>query len=286
MENVRKFALVIIDDFDNEIDRFNLDYVESPKNLGFEMEFTTLESRLTTYFTSAREKKIATSVNVNFLPPLAYQKANAFKLFVQKYMSKRVVFEYNDTTGVVKNWEGKVQKLGQEELTDWQGLVCPMLFLPGTPKFIKKNNAIQIKYSSVGKNYPYKYPYCYGQSQILNNEINNDYFDEIPLQIFVYGAISNPRISLLDAQTNTVYSTAKFNNLYVDDGEHILIDAVQSKVLLYRDGAYISAYDYLDKSSEFDSFLLAKRDTISKLTINLDASQSGYLKANYRQYVL
>ena len=55
-KNVRKFALVIVDDFDKEIDRFNLDYADTPRNLGFELEFTTLESRLTTYFTSAREK--------------------------------------------------------------------------------------------------------------------------------------------------------------------------------------------------------------------------------------
>ena len=130
--DIRAFSILVIDDFDREIDRFNLDFVESPKNLGFEMEFTTLETRLTTYFTSAREKKIATTLNVNFLPPMAYNKLNAFKSFIQKHMSDRVVFEYNDTTGLLKHWEGKIQKLGQEELTDWQGLVCPISFLRPT----------------------------------------------------------------------------------------------------------------------------------------------------------
>ena len=45
-KNVRKFALVIVDDFDREIERFNLDLITTPKNLGFELEFTTLESKL------------------------------------------------------------------------------------------------------------------------------------------------------------------------------------------------------------------------------------------------
>lgn len=286
MDQVRKFALVVIDEYNHELDRFNLDYVEAPKNLGFEIEFTTLESRLTTYFTSAREKRIPTSLNVLFLPPLAYQKVNSFKLFIQKYMNSRIVFEYDDTTGIIKNWEGKVQKLGQEELTDWQGLICPLSFLPGTPKYIKKDNAIQIQYSSIGKYYPYSYPYCYGTSQILNNEIKNDYFDEIPLQVTIYGVIANPQVSLLDAQTGIAYSTVKFNNLYLDEGEHVIIDAVQSKILLYRDSTYVSAYDYVDKSSEYDSFLLAKKDSVSQLSINLSASYSGYLRASYRQYVL
>ena len=43
MGKIRKFALVIVDDFDREIDRFNLDYADTPKNLGFELEFTTLD---------------------------------------------------------------------------------------------------------------------------------------------------------------------------------------------------------------------------------------------------
>lgn len=285
MEDIRKFALVVVDDFDNEIDRFNLDYADTPKNLGFEIQFTTLESRLTTYFTSAREKKIATTLNLNFIPPYAYEKANSFKRFVQKYMNKRLVFEYYDTTEV-KNWEGKVQKLGQEELTDWGGLVCPISFLPGTPKYIKKDNTITIQYATLGKSYPYKYPYAYGRNLAENNIINNEYFDEIPLRVSLYGTMSNPEISLQDGSTNEVYSSVRFENLFIAEEEHIVIDAIQSKVLLYRGGKYISAYDYISKQSNLDSFLYAKGSTVSKVLINLDPQETGYLKASYRQYTL
>lgn len=284
--NIRKFALVIVDDFDKEIDRFNLDYADTPKNLGFELEFTTLESRLTTYFTSAREKKLATTLNLNFLRPNAYEKANAFKRFVQKYTNQRMILEYNDTTSEIKNWEGKVQKFGQDELNEYKTLVCPISFLPATPKYVHKDNVITIRPSTKGKSYPFKYPYSYGKSTVENNIINNDYFDEIPLRVTIFGAMNNPQISLIDANTNEVYSIVRFENLYVDEGEELIIDAIQSKVLIKRNGITTSAYDYLSKEANLDSFLYAKANGTSKVVINLNPLESGYLKASYRQYTL
>ena len=285
-KNIRKFALVIVDDFDKEIDRFNLDYADTPKNLGFELEFTTLESRLTTYFTSAREKKLATTLNLNFINPNAYEKANAFKRFVQKYTNKRMVFEYNDTTSEIKNWEGKIQKFGQDELNNFKSLVCPISFLPGTPKYIRKDNVITIRTATTGKSYPYKYTYSYGKSTIENNIINNNYFDEIPLRVTIFGSMNNPQISLHDINTNEVYSTVRFENLYVAEGEELIIDAIQSKVLIKRNGVFVSAYDYIAKDEDLDSFLLARANTTSKVIMSLNPTESGYLKASYRQYTL
>ena len=285
MAEIRKFALTVIDDFDNEIDRFPLDYVETPKNLGFELEFTTLESQLTTYFTSAREKKLSTALSLIFTPPNAYRKVNAFKQFVQRYTNSRIVFEYNDTTGEIKNWEGKVQKLGQEELTEWEGLVCPLTFLPGTPKYIRKDNTIGISLANKGKQYPYTYPYAYGTVKVENNEIHNTYFDEIPLRIYVYGDIINPVLSLYDSETSEVYSTVRFKDLALTKDEHIILDSIQFKVWLWRDGKYISGYDYIDKSEQYDSFLFARENALSKLTVNLSSSASS-VRASYRQYTL
>lgn len=286
MENIRSFAIVIVDDFDREIDRFNLDYADTPKNLGFELEFTTLESRLTTYFTSAREKRLSTTLNLNFLPPNAYHKVNAFKRFVQKYTTDRMVFEYYDTTSEVKNWEGKVQKLGQEELTEWGGLVCPISFLPGTPKYIRKDNTISIIQSSVGKSYPFKYPYSYGRSLSENNIIYNTYFDELPLRVTLYGYMTNPQVMLQDDSTGEIYTTVRFDGLTIAEGDHLVIDAIQSKVLLYHNGVYTSAYDYISKEASLDSFLYARANCVSKVVINLSPTETGYLRASYRQYTL
>lgn len=286
MENIRSFAIVIVDDFDQEIDRFNLDYADTPKNLGFELEFTTLESRLTTYFTSAREKKLPTTLNLNFLPPNAYQKVNNFRKFVQKYTTSRMVFEYNDTTTEIKNWEGKVQKLVQEELTDWGGLVCPITFVPGTPKYEKKDNTIIVLQSTIGKSYPFRYPYSYGRSLMENNSIVNTYFDDLPLRVTLYGYMTNPQVMLQDSNTGEIYSTVRFDNLTIQEGDHIVIDAIQSKVLLYHNGTYTSAYDYISKQADLDSFLYAKANCTSNVIINLIPAETGYMKASYRQYTL
>lgn len=283
--NIRKFALVIVDDFDTELYRLPLDYVEMPRNLGFELEFTTLETRLTTYFTSAREKKSAITLNLYFLNPNAYQKANVFKRIVQANLNKRMVLEYNDTNET-KYWEGKIQKFQQDELDKFKSLICPISFLPGTPKYKLYNNVITVKYDTVGKTYPFKYPYTYGRTIVENNIINNTYFDDIPLRAVFYGKIENPQISLIDESTQEPYSTIRFNNLTIEEGDELIIDAIHSKVLLKIQGTIVSAYDYLDKSQGLDSFLYAKANTVSKVMVSLNAGQTGYLKASYRQYTL
>lgn len=285
MANIRTFALVVVDDFDNEIDRFDLNYAESPKNLGFEIQFTTLESRLTTYITGAKEKKLPTTLTLNFLPPNAYQKAMLFKGFVQKYMNSRTVLEYNDTIQT-KYIEGKIQKFGQEELLDWGGLVCPVSFLPSTPKYIKKNNTVNIIPSVEGKSYPFDYPYSYGEGIVENDIIDNTYFDEIPLRVTLHGVMSNPQVSLQNVSSGEVYSIVRFEGLYLSKDEHIVIDAIRSKILLYRYGTYISGYDYISKRADLDSFLYAKGNTVSRLITNLDPKENGYLTASYHQYTL
>lgn len=283
--NVRKFALVIIDEFENELDRFDLDYADTPKNLGFELEFTTLETRLTTIFTSAKEKKTPTTLNINFLPPNAYLRVNAFKSFVQKHLNEKMVFEYYDTVEV-KRWEGKIQKLSQEELTDWGGLICPISFLPGTPKYILREDAITIQQSSVGKSYPYKYPYQYGYAIAENNMIDNTYFDDIPIRVTLYGPLKDLQVSLEDIDTQEIYSIVRLNDLSLSQGEQLIIDAINSKVTLFSNGLGSSAYDYLEKSADFDSFLYAKKNTKSRLKFTIGLQDTGYIKASYRQYTL
>ena len=256
--------------------------------LGFEIDFTTLESRLTTYFTSVKEKKLPTSLNINFLAPNAYAKVNNFKRFIQKYINHTMLFEYYDTSET-KHWEGKVQKLGVEELADWGGLVCPLSFMPATPKFLKRNNVIQVSLFNKGKSYSFKYPYSYGRTVIENNTLVNEYFAEVPLKVVIYGKIANPHIALAEVGEDgslTQYTAVRFDNLTVEENEHLIIDAIRSKVLLWRGGRYISVYDYLSKQSDLDAFLYAKGNTTSKLVVQLGVQDTGYMIASYRQYML
>jgi hypothetical protein len=283
-DEIRRFAIVVVDEFDHETDRFDIEYAETPKNLGFEMDYTTIETRLTTYFTSAREKKTPVTLNIVFLPPNAYMKINAFKLFVQKHMNDTVTLVYDDTVSV-KQWEGKVQKFGQEELADWGGMVCPIAFLPGTPKYIRRDNTISIQGAIAGKSYPYSYPYAYGKAVLLNNIVKNDYFEEIPLRIYLNGEAQDPFITL-SGSDGSIYSELRFKGLYLKEGEHLLIDSIRSKVLLYRDGVYLPAYDYVDKSVGKDTFLFVRKNDETTVGASIEATGKGSLLASYRQYVL
>lgn len=196
-----------------------------------------------------------------------------------------MIFEYNDTVRT-KSWEGKIQKFDQTELSDWGGITCPISFLPATPKYIRKDNAIKIVQSTYGKSYSYEYPYSYGTSLSENNVIVNDYFDEIPLRVTLFGYMSNPQVALMDRSTNEIYSSVRFDSLTIAEGEHVIIDAINAKVLIYRNGIYSSAYDYIGKQQELDSFLFAKSYAESELLITLDPQETGYLEASYRQYIL
>lgn len=285
MEYIRSFALVVCSDFGEEIDRYQLEYVESPNNLGFEMQFTTMDARPVTYITSMSEKKLDVNFNINFLPPNAYAKSNEFKRFVQRYMNRNIVLEYDDTNEV-KNIEGKVKKVGLSELTEWGGLTCAFAFTASTPKYIQKNNTVYVNYSESGKSYPLIYPYGYGETIQKNDEIENTYFEDIPLRVILYGKMNNPQISLQDMDSGEVYSTVRFLNLHIEDGEHVIIDSIRSKVLKSIAGEYSSAYDYISKQANLDTFLYAKGNTKSRIILKQDSSDSGYMSVSYRQYVL
>lgn len=282
---IRTFALLIVNDYDVETMRIPLDYVEMPRNLGFELEFTTLESRLTTYFTGAREKRTPITLNLYFLAPNAYDKANKFKAIIQANLNKRMLLEYDDTFEK-KYWEGKIQKFGQDELDQFKTLICPISFLPATPKYYKRDNAIRVQRETDGKKYPYEYPYYYGDLLFTNNKIENTYFDDIPLRVTIHGKMENPTIALKDVDTEEVYSTVSFNNLVIKADEELIIDAINSKILIKKNNVFLSAYDYLSKSKNLDSFLFARANATSEVIINLKPDESGWLEASYRQYTL
>lgn len=287
MEAIRKFALIAIDDYGNEVDRYPLDYVESPRNLGFELEFKTLNTQLTTQFTDIKEKKLSTNFNINFLPPNAYAKAVGFRNFVQKYLMTRTLIEYNNTE-MTQYWEGKVQKFGQEELQDWGGLTCPVVFMPSTPKFINKEDSLAIHLDS-SKIYSYSYPYTYGRTEINNTLIDNTYMGDIPLKITIYGRVRNPAIGLTTLDENgeqVVYARLSFTGLLIEEGEHLIIDSTTSKISLWRGGKYVSAYDYIYRGESNSTFLYAKGNTQSHIVAQMSPDDTGSIIAGYRQYIL
>lgn len=280
---IRKYALVILDKQDKIIDRYNLDLVTDPTDNGFTLNLSTISSDIEDIITKVVQKKQVITMNViQYLN--AYNKTNVLANWIQKYSTAqyRMCLEYNDTTQL-RYCEGKVTGLTKGEKDEFGEIIQKLSFTMSTPFFTKQEQTINIRVSSVGKKYPFKYPYSYGSSKVENNEINNVYILDIPLIITIDGAISNPTISLID-ENNEIYNTVKFSNFALLKGEQLVINSAQRKIYKIVNGIETDMSAETDPS--YDTFLRAKNG-LSKIVVNTADASSGFsLTGGWRQYTL
>ena len=280
---IRKYALVILDKQDKIIDRYNLDLVTEPTDNGFSLDLSTISSDIEDIITKVVQKKQIITMNV-IQYQNAYNKTNILANWIQKYSTAqyRMCLEYNDTTQI-RYCEGKVTSLTKGEKDEFGEIVQKLSFQMTTPYFVKQEQTINIQVSSVGKKYPYTYPYSYGANKIENNEINNVYILDIPLIITIDGAISTPTISLID-NNNETYNTVKFPDFTLAVGEQLVINSAQRKIYKIVNGIETDMSAETDPS--YDTFLRAKNG-ISKIIVNTADAGNGFkLTGGWRQYTL
>lgn len=280
---IRKYALVILDKQDKIIDRYNLDLVTEPTDNGFSLDLSTISSDIEDIITKVVQKKQVITMNV-IQYQNAYNKTNILANWIQKYSTAqyRMCLEYNDTTQI-RYCEGKVISLTKGEKDEFGEIIQKLSFQMTTPYFVKQEQTINIQVSSVGKKYPYTYPYCYGTNKIENNEIKNVYILDIPLIIIIDGAISNPIISLLD-DSGEAYNTVRFSDFTLNQGEQLVINSAQRKIYKISDG--VETDMSADTDPSYDTFLRAKNG-ISKIIVNTADAGNGFkLTGGWRQYTL
>ena len=280
---IRKYALVILDKQDKIIDRYNLDLVTEPTDNGFSLDLSTISSDIEDIITKVVQKKQIITMNV-IQYQNAYNKTNILANWIQKYSTAqyRMCLEYNDTTQI-RYCEGKVISLTKGEKNEFGEIIQKLSFQMTTPYFVKQEQTINIQVSSVGKKYPYTYPYSYGANKIENNEINNVYILDIPLIITIDGAISTPTISLID-NNNETYNTVKFPDFTLAVGEQLVINSAQRKIYKIVNGIETDMSAETDPS--YDTFLRAKNG-ISKIIVNTADAGNGFkLTGGWRQYTL
>lgn len=278
---MRKFAFVILNDSDVIVDRFNLDYVDGLSGLGFSMKLSKIESDIEDYITKIVQQKKTIGLTVHHVS--GYKAGGYLRLWLSKHIEDCLCLEY-DNGETVSFIEGIVSECSQTELNSYGNLEQKITFQPITPFFEKYDNDVRIQISTIGKSYPFKYPYMYGKNQILNNEINNSYIKEIPIIATIYGEISNPTIKLLD-ENGEIYNEIRFLDVDLQDGQRIIINSAQKKIR-FDDGSGKLVDYYYKIDGAYDSYLRAKALTLSKLSIDLSPSQNGYLTASRRQYKL
>lgn len=281
---IRSYALVIMDKQDKIVDRFNLDLVTNPTGNGFELELSTIATDIEDVITKVTQKKPTINMTVHSVKN-GYLQSNILTNWIQKYSTtdSQMFLEYNDTK-ITKYCCGKVTRLTKTEKNEYRELAQDLTFTMTTPFFVKKENTITIQVSSVGKKYPFKYPYQYGKNIVENNEIDNPYILEVPVIIIIDGAIDNPTIDLFD-ENGERYSRVQFDGITISEGEQLVINSAQKKI--FKINADGSETDFRPEvSPEFDTYLLAHRGTTT-ISININDSGGGFkLTGGWRQYTL
>ena len=281
---IREYALVIMNNQDQIIDRYNLDLVTAPTGNGFQLELSTIATDIEDVITKVVQKKPTITMTVHLIKN-GYSQSNILTNWIQKYSTAdtNMFLEYNDTT-TIKYCGGKVTSLTKTEKDEYKDLAQDLTFTMTTPFFVKKENTITIQVSSIGKKYPFKYPYQYGKNIVENNQINNPYIQDVPITIIIDGAIDNPTIDLLDEEGNR-YSRVQFDGITITTGESLVINSAQKKIFkINLDGTQT---DYRPEVSPgFDTYLLAHRGTTT-ISINTNDSGEGFkLTGGWRQYTL
>lgn len=281
INNVRKLALIVFDESYNIIDRYNLDSNTDLSGLGYSLKVSTISTDIEDYITKIIQQK--RNITFKYFSDTGYSGGNSLVAWCEKNINKMVCLEYNDTQRPLY-MRGLIISNDKSELDIFKSLPQQLTFQPLTPFFEKVENEVEIRVSSIGKSYPYKYPYCYGLNIIENNEITNTYIKEAPLVVEIFGVIEDPIITLRD-ENDDIYNEVRFNDVSLSVGEKIIINSLEKKIW-FDDGTGDLVDYYYKVDGGYDSYLRAKPLTTSKIGINLLAGDSGYLKARRLQYKL
>ena len=95
-------------------------------------------------------------------------------------------------------------------------------------------------------------------------------------------SVTHPTVSLLD-ENDKEYCKVVFPDLVLTDGQYLIINSVTKKIWLF-DGQELKDWT-AETDPGFDTFLQAQSGK-SKISINLETSDTGYLVGSWRQYTL
>lgn len=286
---MRKLSFVVLDELDHVIDRWQFSAHETIEieGFGFELELDVIPGEILDFVTRIVQKKKTIKTSVIFKRKDQYQNSKAFRRWIAKNTTKNMALEYNDTNEI-RYCICKIVNFEQAEIGIANILSIPIEIRPLTPFFRVEENTVLIQYTSSGKSIPYNIPFSYGVGEIVNNEIENPYIKDIPLRVVIYGDTVNPLITL---ENETRYAQVEFENTILNEGDYLLINGINQTITMHRaNGTVQDWYNFVRKGynpatqRDYQAFLLAKAEQISKIGVNLEPNQNGYLTASYRVY--
>jgi len=281
---MRKVAFVVFDIDNSIIDRFNIDLITDINGVGFSLNLSTIDGDIESIVTKVVQDKQDIKFKIHMINR-AYEKSIVLDQWLEKYsaVGRRMALEYSD--GVRTRYcEGKVKSLAKTEKDIYSQLVRDCTFKPLTPFFTHVENTIKIRVATVGKSYPYRYPYSYGASMVENNEIDNPYILDIPVTVKLTGSIDEPTVQLFDEDENA-YNTVKFTGVALLDGEYIIINSAERKIWGFTHAEGLKDWTANTDPSQ-DTFLRAQSGK-SIIYVNFNvATDTGELTGSWRQYGL
>lgn len=282
---MRKYSLAVLNNRDEIINEglFNLELVTGASGNGFKLDMSTISSDLEDVITKVVQEKQDIKFTVQQVGE-SYQKANVLAGWIQRYSSPEytMVLRYNDGINT-RMCVGRVISLTKDEQSHIGVLPQVLTFRQTTPFFLQRRNSLIFKKSAFGKTYPFNYSYSYGSKTFENNVIDNEYLIEIPLILIIEGAITNPKIDLVDENDNSYNAVQIQDTIY--DGEKLIINSAQRKIRkVFADGTEEDWSHMINPA--YDTYLKAKSG-VSRIYINTDGIGEDFsLSGSWRQYLL
>lgn len=281
---MRRFELQAYDERMNLISRYPLDLTTKPSGLGFRQKVEVISTKVIDYIVERALEKADMKLEVHFEDPHSYQKVELFRVWYGKYIKHRTVLFYE--TDATKKWiDVYIKDFKVSEIETGINTV-DLTFQPLTPFYDLKERVLVVAIDEIGKKYPYTYPFSYTGSVIENALLDNTYFEDIPLRVRIYGFVDRPQIALRNDEGD-IYTVVNFPNLIVEAGQILEVDALRSRILLYKseaDKEPEDLYNYVDKAQ--DTFLYAKPGK-NRIIVNLDQNhKEAKLQVNYVQYLV
>lgn len=277
---MRRFALVVLDYRDNIIDKINIDYISGISGLGFTLSVDTIDTDLAKFVSQIKQD--LNNVTLKIIFDSGYIGNEALRQFFAKNISNTIALEYYNTIKT-QYADIKPTSMSWAELDAYKHLDTSITVKTLTPFYEIDKNIVRQAVSSYGKQYPLSYPYSYGTTIDENNEITNAYIEPTPLIVSITGTITDPVITMSD--DDGVYNAVSFTNTYLAEGEELVINSHLKTVYKITADGDIEDWFYNIKADS-DKYLYAKSMVTSKISINLEAGDTGVLTANMRRYTL
>lgn len=263
-------------------------FLTSPTGLGFAVETTTIDT--SKGFFSLADSKPSKG---NIEGTIAFtDRANAYRDFrnLSKWMTNETLLNLVYIPYGTEEYYADVVliRLNKEEKQNYGWLECETIFEVLTPWYSKQNISFDFEDGDANAlHFPNKFPARFGLSSpptALRLNLDCDY--NAFVKVTIAGLQNNPKITLVDNDTNKLLGSVEFDNLVVPQGSKLVYDTRPNEVgvWLINGDEKENVLDKVHLTSENNSFFAIPTHTDVILNLELDNGVQTGTNATLYQY--